>query len=110
MSDSGRSTRPSASGAAVVPSTPWGSSAYSCLLQRADSSWQYLLAVLKAPVWPALLVYEAFQVLQGCAWLGEGREIYDCAVSIGGDQWSWRGAWPLWERCRARSSSIRKAP
>jgi len=33
--------------------------------QRADSFWQYLLAVLKAPVWPALLVYEAFQVLQG---------------------------------------------
>ena len=31
------------------------------LLQRADSFWQYVLAVLKAHVWPALLVYEAFR-------------------------------------------------
>ncbi len=31
--------------------------------QQADSFWEYVLAVLKAIVWPALLVYEAFQAL-----------------------------------------------
>lgn len=31
--------------------------------QRADSFGEYLLAVLKALVWPAFLVYEAFQAL-----------------------------------------------
>jgi hypothetical protein len=31
--------------------------------QQADSFGQYLLAILKAIVWPAFLVYEAFQSL-----------------------------------------------
>ncbi len=31
--------------------------------QQADSFSQYLLAILKAVVWPAFLVYEAFQGL-----------------------------------------------
>jgi hypothetical protein len=31
--------------------------------QQADSFGQYLLAILKALVWPAFLVYEAFQGL-----------------------------------------------
>ncbi|HET6920906.1 MAG TPA: hypothetical protein VFI46_15800 [Jiangellaceae bacterium] len=33
--------------------------------QQADSFGQYLLAILKAVVWPAFLVYEAFQGLIG---------------------------------------------
>jgi hypothetical protein len=33
--------------------------------QQADSFGGYLLAILKALVWPALLVYEAFQRLHG---------------------------------------------
>lgn len=33
--------------------------------QQADSFGQYLLAILKAVVWPAFLVYEAFQGLMG---------------------------------------------
>ena len=33
--------------------------------QQADSFWQYVLAILKALVWPAFLVYEAFQGLLG---------------------------------------------
>ncbi len=33
--------------------------------QQADSFGGYLLAILKALVWPAFLVYEAFQRLQG---------------------------------------------
>jgi hypothetical protein len=33
--------------------------------QHADSFGQYLLAILKAVVWPAFLVYEAFQGLVG---------------------------------------------
>lgn len=31
--------------------------------QQADTFWEYVLAVLKALVWPAFLVYEAFQAL-----------------------------------------------
>lgn len=31
--------------------------------QQADGFWEYVLAVLKGFVWPALLVYEAFQAL-----------------------------------------------
>jgi hypothetical protein len=31
--------------------------------QQADSFGQYLLAILKALVWPAFLVYEVFQGL-----------------------------------------------
>jgi hypothetical protein len=31
--------------------------------QQADTFGQYLLAILKAVVWPAFLVYEAFQGL-----------------------------------------------
>jgi hypothetical protein len=66
MSDSGRATRPSASGAgsgAVYALGIIGALVF--FWQQADSFWQYLLAVLKALVWPALLVYEAFQALQG---------------------------------------------
>jgi hypothetical protein len=33
--------------------------------QQADSFGQYLVAILKALVWPAFLVYEAFQGLIG---------------------------------------------
>jgi hypothetical protein len=33
--------------------------------QEADSFGEYLLAILKALVWPAFLVYEAFQGLLG---------------------------------------------
>ena len=33
--------------------------------QQADTFGEYLLAVLKAVVWPAFLVYEAFQGLLG---------------------------------------------
>jgi hypothetical protein len=33
--------------------------------QQADSVGQYLLAILKALVWPAFLVYEVFQGLLG---------------------------------------------
>jgi hypothetical protein len=33
--------------------------------QQADSFGVYLLAILKALVWPAFLVYEAFQRLHG---------------------------------------------
>ena len=33
--------------------------------QQADSFGGYLLAILKALVWPAFLVYEAFQRLHG---------------------------------------------
>jgi hypothetical protein len=33
--------------------------------QQADSFGQYLLGILKAVVWPAFLVYEAFQGLVG---------------------------------------------
>ncbi len=31
--------------------------------QQADSFWQYVLAVLEALVWPAILVYRAFEAL-----------------------------------------------
>lgn len=34
--------------------------------QQDDSFGEYLLAVLKAVVWPAFLVYEVFQGLLGC--------------------------------------------
>ena len=33
--------------------------------QQADTFWGYVLAVLKALVWPAFLVYEAFGALLG---------------------------------------------
>lgn len=33
--------------------------------QQADTFWEYVIAVLKALVWPAFLVYEAFQSLLG---------------------------------------------
>ncbi len=33
--------------------------------RQADSFVEYLLAVLKALVWPALLVYDAFKALRG---------------------------------------------
>lgn len=31
--------------------------------QQADSFWEYVLAILQALVWPAFMVYEAFQAL-----------------------------------------------
>jgi hypothetical protein len=31
--------------------------------QQANEFWDYVLAVIKALVWPALLVYEAFEAL-----------------------------------------------
>ncbi len=33
--------------------------------QEADGFWEYVLAILKCLVWPAFLVYEAFQALIG---------------------------------------------
>jgi len=33
--------------------------------QEADGFWEYVLGALKALVWPALMVYEAFQALSG---------------------------------------------
>jgi hypothetical protein len=33
--------------------------------EQADAFWEYVLAVLKGLVWPAFLVYEAFQGLAG---------------------------------------------
>ena len=34
-------------------------------LQSAESGWEYVLAVPKAAVWPALLVYKLFKSLNG---------------------------------------------
>ena len=33
--------------------------------QQADGFWEHVLGILKALVWPAFLVYEAFQALLG---------------------------------------------
>ena len=33
--------------------------------QQADGFWEHVVAILKALVWPAFLVYEAFQALLG---------------------------------------------
>jgi hypothetical protein len=33
--------------------------------QSAESGWDYVLAIPRASVWPALLVYRAFKVLGG---------------------------------------------
>lgn len=33
--------------------------------QQADGFWEHVLGILKALVWPAFLVYEAFQSLYG---------------------------------------------
>jgi hypothetical protein len=33
--------------------------------QQADGFWEHVVAILKALVWPAFLVYEAFQSLLG---------------------------------------------
>ena len=33
--------------------------------QDASNFWQYVLAVLKSIVWPALLVYDAFRAVKG---------------------------------------------
>ncbi len=66
MSDRGRSTRPSTSGASG--GAVYGLGLIGALVffwQQADSFWQYVVAVLKAIVWPAFLVYEAFQGLMG---------------------------------------------
>ena len=34
-------------------------------LEHADSFWEYVLAVLKAVVWPAFVVYQALQSFYG---------------------------------------------
>lgn len=34
-------------------------------LQHADTFWEYVLAVLKAVVWPAFVVYQALQSFYG---------------------------------------------
>jgi hypothetical protein len=34
-------------------------------LQQADTFWEYVLAVLKAVVWPAFVVYQALQSFYG---------------------------------------------
>ncbi len=36
-----------------------------CYWQEATSFWQYVLAILKSLVWPALLVYDALRSLKG---------------------------------------------
>lgn len=67
MSDGARSTRSSTSGAAGGGAV-YGLGLIGALVffwQQADSFWQYVLAVLKALVWPAFLVYDAFQALVG---------------------------------------------
>lgn len=33
--------------------------------QQADSFWEHVLALLQGVVWPAFMVYEAFQALGG---------------------------------------------
>lgn len=66
MSDSARSTRTrtsGASGGAVYGLGVIGAVVF--FWQQADSLWEYVLAVLKALVWPAILVYEALEVLLG---------------------------------------------
>jgi hypothetical protein len=40
--------------------------------RQADESGEYLVAVLKALVWPAFLVYEAFRALNGLERKDEG--------------------------------------
>ena len=39
--------------------------------RQAEEPSQYVLAVLRAPVWPAFLVYRAFEVLHGMNARGE---------------------------------------
>jgi hypothetical protein len=31
--------------------------------QRADTFWEFVLAIVQGPLWPAWLVYEVFQAL-----------------------------------------------
>jgi hypothetical protein len=71
MSDS---TRPSYSQRSMSQASAGGGNAVYALgligalvyfWQQADSFGQYLLAILKALVWPAFLVYEVFQGLLG---------------------------------------------
>jgi hypothetical protein len=54
---------PAAGGGAVYGIGMIGALVY--FLQAAESGWDYVLAVPKAIVWPALLVYRAFKVLGG---------------------------------------------
>jgi hypothetical protein len=37
--------------------------AWAWFWQQADGFWEYLLAILQGFVWPAFMVYEAFQAL-----------------------------------------------
>jgi len=39
--------------------------AWAWFWQQADGFWEYLLAILQGLVWPAFMVYEAFQALGG---------------------------------------------
>lgn len=61
----GASTRntPPAGGGAVYGLGMIGALVY--FLGSAESGWDYVLALGKAIVWPALLVYRAFRVLGG---------------------------------------------
>lgn len=61
MSDGGRSAP--GGGGAVFGLGLIGAIVY--FWQQAGGFWEYVLAVLKALVWPAILVYEAFQALLG---------------------------------------------
>jgi hypothetical protein len=62
-SRSSRSGRTSGGGDAVYALGLIGAVVY--FWKAADGFWEYVLAVLKALVWPAFLVYEAFKALLG---------------------------------------------
>lgn len=62
MSDTRRSTQSSAAGGGAF----YGLGLIGALVyfwQEAEGFWVYVLAVLKALVWPAFLVFEAFKSL-----------------------------------------------
>lgn len=70
MAESSRSARarrppgpPAGGGDAVYALGLIGAVVY--FWQQADTFWERVVAILKAAVWPAFLVYEAFQSLLG---------------------------------------------